>query len=104
MFGHHRIVGATAAEQAAVDLRMQGLDPAVHDFREAGYLGNIADRDAGRAQRLGRAACGQHFDVQRRKFAGKFNHAGFIGDREQCPADGQTVGRHGFTPEARRGL
>ncbi len=24
MFGHHRIIGAAAAQQAAVDLRMQG--------------------------------------------------------------------------------
>ena len=35
-----------AAEDAAVDLRMQGFQPAVHHFREAGVLGNVADRNA----------------------------------------------------------
>ena len=36
VLGHHRVVGAAPAEQAAVDLRVQRLDAAVHDLGEAG--------------------------------------------------------------------
>ena len=44
MFGHHAIVLAAAGENAAVYFRVQGLDPAIHHFGEAGvirYLGDI---------------------------------------------------------------
>ncbi len=34
--GHDCVIGAAAAEQAAMDLRVQGLDAAVHDFGKAG--------------------------------------------------------------------
>ncbi len=39
-----------AAEQPAMDLRDQRLDPAVQDLREAGVVRHLRDRDAGRAQ------------------------------------------------------
>ncbi len=46
MRGH--VVGAVAAaEDAAVDLGVQRLDPAVHHFGKAGVGGDLADRDAG---------------------------------------------------------
>ena len=35
-----------AAEDAAVDLGMERLQPAVHHFRKAGVLGDVADGDA----------------------------------------------------------
>src|SRR5690606_41863807 len=35
VLGHHRVVDAGAAEQAAMHDRVQGLDPAIHHFREA---------------------------------------------------------------------
>ncbi len=41
VLGHDRIVLASAAENAAMDLGMQGLDPAIHDLGEAGMLGDF---------------------------------------------------------------
>ena len=34
-------------EQGAVDERVEGLDPPVHDLREAGDLGDVGDVEAG---------------------------------------------------------
>jgi hypothetical protein len=95
VFGHHRIVGAGAAEQAAVHQRVQGLDPAVHHFREAGDLGHVLDRQAGLADGLGGAAGGEHLDVASGEGAGQFDQAGLVGNGQQCPAHGQQVGGHG---------
>ena len=92
--GHHRVVGAGAAEQAAVDLRMQGLDPAVHDFREAGDVGDVAHRQAGVAQRARGAAGGKQLDAMRGERARQFDQAGLVGNGQQRPADGQAVGGH----------
>ncbi len=50
VLAHHCVVGAAAAEQAAVDLRVQCLDPAVHDLREAGHRGHVECLDAFAAQ------------------------------------------------------
>ena len=47
------IVGTMPAGQdAAVDLRVQGLDPAVHHLGEAGDVGDVGDRQAGVGERL----------------------------------------------------
>src|SRR5690606_15861055 len=46
VFGHHRAVLVTATEDATVDLRVQGLHPAVHHFREAGVVGHFHGVDA----------------------------------------------------------
>ena len=55
-----RVVGIVAdAEQAAMDRRMQRLHAPVHDLGEAGHVGDVAHRDAGRGDRLGGAA-GRH--------------------------------------------
>ena len=56
VLAHHGVVGAAPAEQAAVDLRVQGLDPAVHDLREAGDRRHVDRVDAVAAQQPGRAA------------------------------------------------
>ncbi len=95
MLRHHRVVDAGAAEQAAVDQRMQGLDPAVHHFREAGDLGHVLHRQAGVADGLGGAAGGKQLDAARGQRACQFEQVRFIGNGQQCPADGQQVGSHG---------
>ena len=51
-------------EDAAVDGRMQGLDPAVHDLGEAGDLGDAGDGQPGLLQMAGRAPGGDHLDPQ----------------------------------------
>ena len=41
------VVGiVVAAEDSAVDLRMEGFEPAIHHLGEAGVLGDVADGDA----------------------------------------------------------
>lgn len=95
VFCHHRIIGAGAAEQAAVHHRMQGLDPAVHHFREAGEIGHVLDRQAGLADRLGGAAGGQQLDVAGSQGTGQIDQAGLVGNGQQSPAYGQQIRRHG---------
>ena len=50
------VVEPAIRQQAAVDPRMERLDPAVEHLREAGHGGDVGDRQAGVAQRPGRAA------------------------------------------------
>jgi hypothetical protein len=56
---HDRIVDAATAEEPAVNLRMQRLDPAVHDLRKAGVCGHLLHRDALLLQQRGGAAGGE---------------------------------------------
>jgi hypothetical protein len=46
MLTHDRIINAAPAEQPAVDFRMQGFHPPVHDFRKASVLGHFLDGHA----------------------------------------------------------
>ena len=99
---HHRVVGAAAAEQAAVHHRVQRLDPAVHHFGEAGDVADVAHRQARVAQRFGGAAGGEQFDAQRGQGAREVDQAGLVGNGQQGPADGQSVGGHaGIAAEGR---
>ena len=51
------VLGVAAdGEEAAVDLGVKGLDPAVHHLGEAGEGGDVGDGDAGVPQGLGGAA------------------------------------------------
>jgi hypothetical protein len=43
---HHGVIDTPASEYAAVDLRMQGLDPAIHHFRKPGKVRNLDYRHA----------------------------------------------------------
>ena len=56
-----------AAEDAAMDLRHQGLHAAVQDLGKAGMLGDFLDRHARLAQGAGRSAGGQDFHAARRQ-------------------------------------
>jgi hypothetical protein len=84
--GHHRIVLAAPAEQAAVDARVQGLDPPVHDFRETGHLGHLLHGEPGLAQGAAGAAGGNEFDTQRGQTTGEIHHAGLVRHAEQGAA------------------
>ena len=93
------IVGAGAAEQAAVHDRVQGLDPAIHHFREAGGFAHVLHRQAGVAQGPGGAAGGEQFHAMRGERAGEVDQAGLVGHGEQRARDlhggpGQSVGGH----------
>ncbi len=99
VFGHHRAVEIATAEDAAVDLRMQGLHPAVHHFREAGVVGHFHGGDAVVTQQLEGAAGGEDLDAEGGEFAGEVDDAGLVGHADQRAADGQAgglVGHLGF--------
>ena len=73
-----RLVGLVAAhgEQAAVNLRMQRLDPAVHDFGEPGMSDTSLTRDAGFRDGPGRAAGGDNFDTMIAQGLGESDQSG----------------------------
>jgi hypothetical protein len=102
VLGHHRVIGSGAAEQAAMHQRMQRLDPAIHHFRKAGELGDIPDRQAGLADRLGGAAGGEQLDVAGGQCLGQVDQAGLVGNGQQRPAHGQEISGHGDQEMAKR--
>ena len=57
------IVIVAAREKAAMDFRMQGLDPAVHDLGKAGDVRHVGNRDPRLAKASCRSACGQNLEA-----------------------------------------
>ena len=84
------------AEQAAMDLRMEGLDPAVHDLGKAGGLGKVGDGDAGLVEGGAGAAGRDDLDAARPELAGEIDDAGLVENRDQRAPDGDAVGRREF--------
>ena len=70
-----------------MDFRVQGLDPAVHHFRETGIVRDLGHRDALFGQQFRRTACRQDLDIVSLQKAGDFKQAGFVGDAEQRALD-----------------
>ena len=85
---HDRIVDAAAAEQAAVNLRMQRLDAAVHDFRKARVLRYLRDRNAVLLQQRRGAAGRQNRNAALVQRLREFDQAVFVGNAEEGAADG----------------
>ena len=83
-----RVVDAAPRQQAGVNFRVQGFDPAVQQFREAGVVGHFHDRDAALAQLPGGAAGGEDFHAEARQRAAEFHHAALVGDADQGAGDG----------------
>ena len=81
-------------EQAAMHLRMQGLDAAVHHLREAGELRHFDDLEPGVGQRLARAAGGDQLDAALGERAGEVDQAGLVGHRDQGAGDTADVFSH----------
>ena len=67
-----------SCQQPAMNFWMQGLDPAVHHFRESGMLGDFLDGDAGIAERLGGTAGGQNLDAMIGEIGAHFGEARFV--------------------------
>ena len=80
---HNTVINTAAAENAAVNLRMQRLDAAVHDFRKARVLGDFHDRNHIVHQQPGGAAGGENLDTPFTQGAGKVNYAGFVGNTDK---------------------
>ena len=77
----------TDREQAAMHARMQRLDPAIHDFRKSGQVGNVANRKARRFKcRPGTAGRNQlHAEVG--EITGEIHQPGLVGNRQKRAAD-----------------
>ena len=73
-----------------MNLRMQGLHPSVHDFREAGVAGDFGHRQAGLSKRPAGAASGEDFQPKFAQPSSQFNQAGLVGHAEQ----GESRGHH----------
>jgi len=84
VLGHHRLVDAAPAEQAAVHLRVQRFDAPVHDLGEAGQLAHLAYRQAGLAQAARAAAGGDQFHAERIQRARQINQPVLVGNAQQC--------------------
>ena len=70
-------------EDAAVHLRVQGLDAAVEHFREAGVVADFGDGEAGVTQHLGGAAGRQQLDTLGGQALGEFEYTRLVGDGNQ---------------------
>ncbi len=68
-------------------LRVQGLDPAIHHFREAGQLADVLHRQAGIAQGLGGAAGGDQGHAVAVQRLRQRHQAGLVGNGKQGAAD-----------------
>lgn len=79
LHGFHMFRIVADGKDAAVDLRMQGLDAAVHHFRKARHIRDGNDRNACVRDGFHRAAGGNDFHAQFMKASGKFHNACFIG-------------------------
>ncbi len=80
-----RMIGIVAdREQSTMHVGMQRLDPAVHHFRKAGQVCDIADLQPGRGDRLGGAAGRDQVDAKACQRAGELDQAGLVGNGKQC--------------------
>ena len=100
VLAHDGVVDAAPAEQSAVDLRMQRLDAAVHDFGKTGDGRHIGDLDAVGAQHLRRAAGREQRDAATRELTRELEQAFLVRDAEQCAADRDVVTSASFSEQA----
>lgn len=89
---HDRAVQVAATEDTAMHLRVQGLHPTVHHFREAGVVGHFHGRDAVVPEQLVGAAGGKDFHAEGDQLTGEVDDAGLVGNADQRAADGQAGG------------
>ncbi len=73
----------TAAQKAAVNLRMKSLDATVHDFGKTGVIGNFLYRNTSSFDGLGRTTGRQDFNTLFMKGFGKFDQTGLVGNGDQ---------------------
>ena len=72
-----------------MNLRVQRLDSAAHDFGKAGVFGHFLHRNTVTYQELGGAAGRQQLDASFLQLARELDDTGFVGDAEQRAADGR---------------
>ena len=74
---------AAHGEQAAMDLRVQRLHPAVHHLGEAGDLGDVVTLRPASRKRLGGAAGRDELDALVAQRPGEIDEPRLVADREQ---------------------
>ena len=79
----HVLGVVVAAEDSAVDLRMEGFQPAVHHFGKAGVLGHVADGDALAFQVFSGAAGAEDFHAGGGQSAGEAGQPQLVADADQ---------------------
>ena len=88
VFKHHFVIGATAAEQAGMHDRMQGLDAAVHDLGKAGQGTDFGNRQTRLTQALRGSAGGNEVDAEGIESAREILQSGLVGNAEQGSTNG----------------
>ena len=87
------LVRIATAEEAAVDLRVEGLHAAFHDLGEARMLADVGHRQAGVAQHLRGAAGGEELvTVFLDEGLGEGQEAGLVADGEKGDRHGERKG------------
>ena len=94
---HRRLMGGLAAnrQQAAMDARMQRLQPAVHHLGKSGQIGDVDDLEAAFRQRRGGAAGRHQLDAARFERLAQFDEAGLVGNRNEGATDRREIKGHG---------
>ena len=86
VFGHQRIVAAAAPEQRAVNLRMQRLDPPVHNLGKARVRGDFGNAQTRVHQPAISASRREQFDALLRQGRGEFDDSALVRDTQQRAA------------------
>ena len=76
-----------AAKDAAKDLGMQRLDPAVHHFRKSGVLGDVARGESVLQQELSRAASAIKLHASSHQFTGQLRQPVLVANAYQRSCD-----------------
>ena len=82
-------------QQAAMHLGVQRLHAAIHHFGKTGEVGNVAHRQTGVAQSLGRAAGRDQIHTLFRQRPAQLDKARLVRNRKQGAADGDWLGHGG---------
>src|SRR5690554_31536 len=88
VLAHDGIIGTATAQNATVDLRVQGFYPAVHHFRETGVVGHFSDRYVVFLEQAECAASGEQLNAAFSQGTAKIDDAGFITHADQGATDG----------------
>lgn len=94
MLGHDGVILIPTAENAAMNLGMQGLDPAIHHLGETRIVRDLGHRQTRVAQQFGGTASGEQGNTTLVECLGKFHDASLVRHTQQCTANGSSLFHH----------
>ena len=97
---HRGAVHVPSPEDAAVDLRMQRLDPPIHHLGEAGDGGDLGGGDPGLEQRAPRAAGRDYLRAAGDERLRQRHDSGLVRNAQERPAHGAAFVPHHMTAKA----